>query len=598
MIVAILLFIQIFFFPGVLIYFKKEEELAIYIVKIIVTSIAINVFSISLLLLIFNFSYFYSLILNFFLSTAISLSVRFLLIGKQTRSIRKLKFSKWFPFILFLTLMLNFLLLMKYKTIVGADIGRFAIISHALFLKGHFETNLLPYDLAKKFFYFPLFVLIPPFFEILGIDAINFLSFLTFFFSSFFGLPIYLITKKLFDQEIALSSFLFSSILFNPLLNIGFFGVFPYAISTFFFLSFLYILIETNLRDNFILFTSLFDIFTTHIYSLVLVIPFLFTHIFMGKNFFQIFKTKYFWRSFLIFFLFLLPYIYRTFNAIFIPFNKDNKLDILMFSNFNQKLTLTQKISYLLFSTPNGFVQSFLLGTGFFSFIFAVIKFYRKFKESIEFLGISFFLSFILLIILFNDMNFARSLWIMWLFYSIGFALFFSDMRLNLVILTLLALFPLSPSIFSYFILSPTYIQGQIPWIVWNEFYDAIDFIKLKVPLNSTFLIDGGGAGCTGASASYGERIFPLTSRKIFYFSDYCWAEYDKEEYRKRVDLYREISINPNNLDLVKKLKEEYNITHIFIGPTDVGLNKNLFSNSSIYRLIYDDGSYAIFQIL
>ncbi|MFH8039107.1 MAG: hypothetical protein QXJ14_03805, partial [Candidatus Aenigmatarchaeota archaeon] len=126
---------------------------------------------------------------------------------------------------------------MKYKTIVGADIGRFAIISHALFLKGHFETNLLPYDLAKKFFYFPLFVLIPPFFEILGIDAINFLSFLTFFFSSFFGLPIYLITKKLFDQEIALSSFLFSSILFNPLLNIGFFGVFPYAISTFFFLS-------------------------------------------------------------------------------------------------------------------------------------------------------------------------------------------------------------------------------------------------------------------------------------------------------------------------------------------------------------------------
>jgi hypothetical protein len=194
-------------------------------------------------------------------------------------------------------------------------------------------------------------------------------------------------------------------------------------------------------------------------------------------------------------------------------------------------------------------------------------------------------------------MNFARSIWINWFFYSIGFALIFNDNKLNLLLLLLIAITKIPPSIFSYFDLRPTYDKGQIPWIVWNSFYDAINFIKYNTSESSTFLIDGGGAGCTGASASYGERIFPLTSRKVFYFSDYCWARYDENEYRKRVSLYREFSINPSDEKLIKKLKE-HNVTHIFIGPTDVALNKNLFYNSSFYKLIYENRDFKIFEIL
>jgi len=174
--------------------------------------------------------------------------------------------------------------------------------------------------------------------------------------------------------------------------------------------------------------------------------------------------------------------------------------------------------------------------------------------------------------------------------------LIFNDNKLNLILLLLIANTKIPPSLFSYFDLHPDYDKGQVPWIIWNSFYEAISFIKYNTPENSTFLIDGGGAGCTGASASYGERIFPLTSRKIFYFSDYCWAKYDENEYRMRVSIYRELSINPSDEKLIKKLKE-YNVTHIFIGPTDVALNKNLFYNSSFYKLIYENRDFKIFEV-
>jgi hypothetical protein len=275
----------------------------------------------------------------------------------------------------------------------------------------------------------------------------------------------------------------------------------------------------------------------------------------------------------------------------------DRKLDIFMFSTFNRNLSLKEKLQYILFSSPIGFNKNILLVVGLIVFLFSSIRNFRRFRFGIKFLTLSFIFCIPMLLITFNDMNLARSIWINWFFYSIGLGLLFNDKKLNLLILALIAITELPPSIFSYFELQTTYEKGQIPWVVWSSFYDAIDFIKQNTSKDSIFLIDGGGAGCTGASASYGERIFPLTSRKIFYFSDYCWAQYDEGEYRKKVTIYREFSINPSNIHIIQELKR-YGITHVFIGPTDVGLDKNLFNNSSLYKLIYENKDFKIFKIL
>ena len=130
----------------------------------------------------------------------------------------------------------------------------------------------------------------------------------------------------------------------------------------------------------------------------------------------------------------------------------------------------------------------------------------------------------------------------------------------------------------------------------FKDFHKAMDFIKEEVPENATFLIDGGGCGCMGASASYGERIFPLTSRKIFYFTNYCWAKYDRDEYFKRVDLYRRIGIEPDDTEALEELKN-YNVTHVFVGSKSVGFHPYPFAHSKNYEMIYNESGFQIFKI-
>ena len=593
-VLAFVLFLQLFFVPGIIIYWKRRE-ISEMIVKIIVSSTLINLFSFSLILLFRNVIDLKLVFLSFIFSLFLSLFIRTLNKTKRV-SIKIEKSDLWLLIFLLFSFSVNFALFLYHKSIIGADIGRFGIISHAIFLKGKFETNLKPYDMAEDFFYFPSIILFPPLFELAGIDAVTFLSFLVFFFSSLYGLPVYLISKRLFNGESALASFFFSSFFLNPLINIGFLGVFPYAISIFYFLSFLYFILEKN-KDFIAISGSLIGIISFHAYLLFLLVPFLLSLSFLNLQAFSFIVNKKFWIFLLFFSSFLVPYLFKTYKSFLVSFESDKKLDIFMFSTFNRNLPLIQKLQFILFTSPIGFSKNIFLFIGFLVFLFALIKNYKKFYFGTKFLLLSFILSFFLIFASFNDMNFARSIWINWFFYSIGFALIFNDNKLNLLLLLLIAVNKMPPSLFSYFDLRPTYDKGQIPWIVWNSFYDAISFIKYNTSENSTFLIDGGGAGCTGASASYGERIFPLTSRKIFYFSDYCWARYDENEYRKRVSLYREFSINPSDEKLIKKLKE-YNITHIFIGPTDVALNKSLFYNSSFYKLIYENRDFKIFEIL
>jgi hypothetical protein len=589
-----ILFLQVFFVPGMIIYWKKEREISKMIVKIIISSTVINLFSFSLILLFRNLIDFKLIFLSTIFSLFLSFLFRNLMRAKKV-SIKIEKRNIWFLVFLFFSFFINFALFLYHKSIIGADVGRFGIISHAIFLKGKFETNLKPYDMAEDFFYFPSVILFPPLFEVVGIDAIAFLSFLVFFFSSLYGLPVYLISKRLFNEEVSLASFFFSTFFLNPLINIGFLGVFPYAISIFYFLSLLYFILEKN-KDFIAISSSLIGIISFHAYLLVLLFPFLLSLSILNIKSFSFLLERNFWIFLLFFSFFLTPYLFKTYKSFFIPFEIDKKLDIFMFSTFNRNLQLIQKLQFIIFASPIGFNKNIFLFIGFLVFLFALIKNYKKFCFGVKFLLLSFILSFFLIFASFNDMNFARSIWINWFFYSLGFALIFNDNKLNLILLLLIATTKIPPSLFSYFDLHPNYYKGQVPWIIWNSFYEAISFIKYNTPENSTFLIDGGGAGCTGASASYGERIFPLTSRKIFYFSDYCWAKYDENEYRMRVSIYRELSINPSDEKLIKKLKE-YNVTHIFIGPTDVALNKNLFYNSSFYKLIYENRDFKIFEV-
>ena len=594
-ILSIILFFQIFVLPGLILYIKKEKEIGKMIVKVIISSLAVNIFSFSFILLIRNTIDFELL----FIASIFSFLISFLLrkiIKKGEISLKFLKNDLWLLLLLSISFLVNFTLFFHQKSIVGADVGRFGIISHSIFLKGKFETNLEPYDMAKDFFYFPSLILIPPLFEVVGVDPITFLSFLVFFFSSLYALPIYLITKKLLNEDVAISSFLFSSFLFNPLINIGFFGVFPYAISIFFFLSLLYFVLEKK-KDFIPICTSLIGLISFHMYPSILLIPFLVSLFIVNFQTLSFVLDKKFWKFLLFFSLFFIPYFLKTYSSFFVPFQMERKLDIFMFSTFNRNLSLKEKLQYILFSSPVGFNKNILLVVGLIVFLFSSIRNFRRFKFGIKFLTLSFILCIPMLLITFNDMNLARSIWINWFFYSIGLGLLLNDKKLNLLILALIAITKLSPSIFSYFELQTTYEKGQIPWVVWSSFYDAIDFIKQNTSKDSIFLIDGGGAGCTGASASYGERIFPLTSRKIFYFSDYCWAQYDEGEYRKKVTIYREFSINPSNIHIIQELKR-YGITHVFIGPTDVGLDKNLFNNSSLYKLIYENKDFKIFKIL
>jgi len=181
-----------------------------------------------------------------------------------------------------------------------------------------------------------------------------------------------------------------------------------------------------------------------------------------------------------------------------------------------------------------------------------------------------------------------------WLFYAIAFGIVFDSPKSFLLIFLILP-FVLSPSPF-FWVREFTPEQREVPWVLWGGFYKTINFIENNISEDAVFLIDGGGIGCTGASANYGERIFPLTSRKIFYFTDTCWAQYDMEDYEKKVDIYNKISINPDDKRALELLKS-YNVTHVYVGPYSIGLNSTLFLNSKHYSEVFRYGNTHIFQI-
>lgn len=597
----------IFFIPGFvfsLVYLKKinfVERLCFSVAISLVLNVALALF-LNLVLKV-GLGNFFAVAL-FFILTALPLAKLY-----QERKEFDLEFkldnlSKLLLLFVIISIILRVVLFLKIGTILGADVGRFGIIAKTFLLKGNITPNLQPYDLASGFFYFPGAFVLPMLFELIGINSIVGVTLAVFILSFLSGLAFYLMGKIFFDRKVAVSMFFFYSIVFDISLNLGLFGVFPFGLGVFFFILLSVSLLKFYFKKSeniLLLFFPVAGVLFFHGYLALPSLIFFFSLIsyeLLRKGnlkkckslFFQLIKAA------LLVLLILAPYFLYFGGGITVPFQKDNTADLMTFASERRGLTIKDKISTLLFFSHGGTNVFSLALVGLFLFIVFI---WKKLKGS--WLNKKVILILLLLYLLVFNLNalkgcnLHRNSEFNWMFYSAGFSLALSEPPLNLATIPIFY-YVESPSLPYYIrILEPRTEMRVNQWVIWPGYEDMIKFIRKNVPKNATFLIDGGGAGCTGASSSYGERIFSLTSRKIFYFTDYCWAEYNRSEYEKRVDLYRKISINPDS-EALKELKN-YSVTHVYIGPNSVGLKEKLFEKSKNYRKIYDENDFAIFKI-
>jgi len=501
--------------------------------------------------------------------------------------------------ILLLSLIVRAYLFLDLGSILGADAGRFAIISHAWYLKG-ITPDLRPYDMTNGFFYFPSVFLLPLMFEYLGVNSITTVTFFSFLFSFLGILVFYKVARIFLNKEQSIGATFFYSFVFDIVLIFNLFGVFPYGFASFFFLLAVWFISkfyfsEISKKDYMMLFLGIFGIFSFHWYLFIpLGLFFLscFTHRFVEKG---LLKKSLYLVIIVAVFLGLTALIYYPYLKIFwkykgISGRPENLSDLLTFQIGRMRFNFYDKFSTIFFMSYIGSMYSSVLLV---AFIFSLI-FMRDFWKDDRRIWILFlFLIGVHAFTVFYELNMLRVTSFIWLPYSLVLGYKINKPWMFSILLPIL-FFVQSPSIL-YLINALHYHQEIfVPFIDFHRFNRAMDFIREEIPENATFLIDGGGAGCTGASASYGERIFPLTSRKIFYFTNYCWANYSREEFKKRVDLYRRVSINASCC--VDELKS-YNVTHVFIGEKWVGFDPKYFNNSN-YELIYDEDEYKIYRIV
>ncbi|HDH91674.1 MAG TPA: hypothetical protein ENF38_01845 [Candidatus Aenigmarchaeota archaeon] len=500
-----------------------------------------------------------------------------------------------------LSLAVRIYLFLDLGAILGADVGRMTTVSHVWFLKGKITEDLRPYDMANGFFYFPGVFLLPLAFEYLGINPIDTVTFFSFLFSFLSTLIFYKIARIFLDKKEAIASYFFYSFAFDIVLIFSLFGIFPFGFSAFFFLVTIWQMLNYYFKKRiniFLLTLGIFGIFMFHWYLLPVLAIFLlslFTHSFVeGHEFkkpFLIFSFS-FCLAFLISFPFWFPF-WKWGGISRLP---ENQVDILSFTVGRLKMNEFDKFRTVFFTSYVGSFFSPLLVIGFFISIPTLLL-----KKELRFWLYFFIFLSVACFLVFGELNLLRITSFLWLPYSLCLGSVLKNHQLNLLFLLLLFFIP-SPSI--PFVINAlnrarTIEPGEptiiVPYVDFHKFNKAMDWIRKNTPENSTFLIDGGGAGCTGASASYGERIFPLTSRKVFYFSNYCWANYNRTEYMKRVDLYRRVSINASCC--IDELKS-YNVTHVFIGEKWVAFDPKYFLNNPNYKLIYDENGYKIFEIV
>jgi len=513
--------------------------------------------------------------------------------------IKKLdKLAYFFIFTIIISIIARIILFSKITTLLGADIGRFSIISHTYVLKQNITPDLRPYDAPKGFFYFPGAIILPMMLELAGFDPIQGITLATLVLDIFSLFAFYILASRFFERKTAINAFFFYSLLFDALLNMAVFGVFPHAFSTFFL--FTAMAYATDLffqkKEFATLLFSIVGILCFHMYSLFIFISFvfaLFSYEFvvecstkkMKKFIFELVKVG------LMSLAIISPFLLFFGGYYSLKFEKDNIADLITFSSERVGLSFILKVIATLFASPVGSPSTIVSILGFVVFLISLKKLIKS-KGAI--LIFFFIYSALFVFFVFDDYNLSRNVFGNWIVYTMAFALVLESLHVNLAIIPIFFFLESQSPLFLVAYMKP--IENPVvPWIIWPEYYDMISFIKESVPPNATFFIDGGGAGCTGANPSYGERIFPLTSRKIFYFTDYCWADYDKAEYQKKVELYRKVSINPNDDNAIEEMKS-YGITHVYVGPYSVGLKPELFQAAK-YEKVFEKNGNFIFRI-
>jgi len=573
----------------------------------VVSSISIIIFATIIINIFAKIPFGTNFLYILFLVTTLPQIILLIVDKKMQPHLPDLSINKWLLGIIMFSVIVETILFLKIGSLMGADVGRFTIVSHIYFLEKNIVTNLQPYDMADRYFYFPGVTVLPAILEIAGINAIDGFTFIALVINLATIVAFYFFSKELIP-EYAVHATLFFAFLFNTPLYFILFAFQPFGMSYLFLFTALSILLMkffNRTERNFpVLVFAFLGIIFFHPYVVFLFLTFLaalliYDFVDNGKKipgFIRIIKFGL--AALLVSVILFSPYLYYFKDSLTISFNRLNKLDILSYRpiflfGFLPSQAL-RDIFTVLFSIPVGFIDPIYLVIAFVIFLLSLKKIMHNEKKI---LAIFFILTIGMNYLASVNINLSRFLTSTSIFYPMVMPNMLNYMPLNFLFIGA-SIFFNSPSVLFYLKnLQPMVDTGlTVRTVVWPEFNDAANFIKKNTPENSTFLIDGGGAGCLGFSSSYGERIFPLTSRKIFYFTNYCWADYNRTDYSARVDVYRKIAENPSDLQAVQMLKN-YGVTHVYVGPDDFVLNSTLFLNSAYFKEIFHENSTYIFKL-
>jgi hypothetical protein len=510
----------------------------------------------------------------------------------------------YFLLILSTSAIFRVLILSKIGSLIGTDIVKFATMSYVMRLKEQINPDLRPYDLAYSFFYFPLSFTLPLILETLGINPITSITYFSFFFNILAIVAFFMLASRILDRKKALYATFFYSMFFDVSLDyLMSRGVFAFAIAFLPCFLGMYSLLEIfdgKRKDKLLLFSFLF-LFLTHWYLFFVLLTF-----FISLTLYEFYRTGKFSKSKWVLIealktvplilMLTLPFLILFLPNLFVQ-RVEKAADWKIYEKEIEEAPFKDKMIAIIFqnfATPITTV-SYSLG-----FLVSILMFYELIKDKRLIITIFFILLIFSSIFYIHSITFKRFADYVKIVYPISFSLIFSH-PLFIGVSTIFSPFVENTPIW-YYLNVPEKIKEEQQFffdVVGENELKAFEFIKENVSKDAVFVIDSGGAGCVGAQPfSHGERIFPLTSRKLFYFTNFCPYNINWEEYQKRVDLYRKISINPNDEETLSQLKNNYNVTHIYIGPVHVGLEPALFQTSKNYKLIYHENSIYIFEIV
>jgi hypothetical protein len=474
---------------------------------------------------------------------------------------------------------------------IGTDVVRWGTVTHSWFLKGQITPDLQPYFSSGNYFsYTPLTLILGLVAETLFFDPITGATLISCLLSTMSVITFYMLCREFLGEKKALYSSLYYVALFDSSF-IYIINRFLYSFASGFFPLFLSMYYLTRAfkdgkADRFLVPVLVF-LATSHFFHLFPLLIFLICLYIVRRDrevLLDILKKSL--LAVVMAVLVFLPYLIVFMGNIGHTNQPYVSAEWTMYETFSELANASPLERLLVYILANGMepYYGFFYGFGLVLMFLAV----KRFSKSRKTLSYFFMICLITSFFYTTNVMFIRFSTFPKMLYPLATSIFFSDPS-SAIILTGMSFFvERTPAWYAMNDFNNTYLD-----IVTSEEIDAYEFIRQNVPEEATFLIDGGGQGIfEGHSGSHGDRIFVLTSRRVFYYSGIM----ELGEYQKRLDVYRRISINPDNLAAIQELKD-YGVTHVYVGPADVGLNENLFIKSENYELLWREGDVYIFEI-